>query len=97
MAATSGDQGNGEAGMDVVNTGDLLWWRLWTAPLLIRGLIVIHYKFLHLNKALDDWYNPEVHIWDLKDSKCKRFNMLFAMLIKEVFCIRQVSKADNLS
>lgn len=69
MAATSGDQGNSEAGMDVVNTGDLLWWCLRAAPLLIRGLVVIHYKFLHLNKALDDWYHPEVYVWDLEDSQ----------------------------
>lgn len=66
MTATSGDQGHSEAGMNVINTGDLLRWGLRAAPLLIRCLIVVHHQFLHLNKALDDWYHPEVHLWHLQ-------------------------------
>lgn len=43
MATTSGDQGDGEAGVDVVDAGDLLRRRLRAAPLLIGGFVVINY------------------------------------------------------
>lgn len=69
VPTTSGDQGHGEARVDVINTCDLLWWGLRTAPVLIRCLIVVHHQFLHLYKALDDWYHPEVDLWHLKQSK----------------------------
>lgn len=68
MAATSGDQGHSETRMDVINTSDLLWWGVRAAPLFIRGLIVVYHQFLHLHKALDDWYHPEVNLWDLERS-----------------------------
>lgn len=69
VAATSGDQGHSEAWMDVVDTGDLLWWCLGAAPLLIGCLVVVYHQFLHLYKALDDWCHPEIHLWRLKHSK----------------------------
>lgn len=65
MAAASGDEGHGETGMDVINTGDLLWRRLGAASVLIRGFVVVHDQFLYLNKSLNDWYDPEVSLWDL--------------------------------
>lgn len=76
MAATSGYESNSEAWMDVVHTGDLLWWGFRAAPLLVRGLVVIHYKFLNLYEALDDWYHPEVHVWDLQHTKSNTFQIL---------------------
>lgn len=65
MAAPSGDQSHSETGIDVVNTGELLWWGLRAAPLIIRGLVVVHNQFLHLYKSLDDWCHPEVDLWHL--------------------------------
>lgn len=69
MAAPSGDEGHGEARVDVVHTGELLWRGLGTAPLLVRALVVVHHQLLHLHKALNDGCHPEVHLWDLEHSK----------------------------
>lgn len=69
MAATSGDKGHSEAGMDVINTGDLLWGGIGAAPLLIRGLIVVHHQFFYLHEALDDRDHPKVCLWYLNNAK----------------------------
>lgn len=69
MAATSRDQSHGEAWVDVIHTGDLLWWGLRAAPLLIRCVIVVHYQFLNLHKSMDYWYHPVVNLWDLEQPK----------------------------
>ena len=71
VTAASGDKTHGEAGMDVIDTGDILRWRLRAAPLLIRGLVVVHHQFLHLYEALDDWNHPKVHLWHLENAKVK--------------------------
>lgn len=68
MAATPGDQGHSKAGMDVINTGDLLWGSIWAAPFLIRGVIVVHHQFFYLHKALDDGNHPKVCLWHLDNS-----------------------------
>lgn len=77
MAAASGDEGDSEAWMDIVDTRDLLWRGFGAAPLLVRRLVVIYDKFLHLNEALDDWRHPEVHLWDLKRQDVNYFACLF--------------------
>lgn len=83
MAATSGDQSHREARMDVIDAGDLLWWGLGAAPLLIGCLVVVHHQFLHLYKPLDDWYHPEVNLRDLQQDE--KIKMLFARLIRKHF------------
>lgn len=75
MAAASGDQGHGEARVDVINARDFLQRRLRAAPLFIGCVIVVHHQFLHLYEALDDWYHPEVHFWNLEGEGLQKKQM----------------------
>lgn len=62
MAAASGDEGHGEAGVNVVHAAELLEGRVWAAPLLIGAIVVVHHQLFHLHKSLDDGDQPEVHL-----------------------------------
>lgn len=69
MATAAGDEGHGEARVDVVYTGELLERRVGAVLLLIWALVVVHHQLLHLHKALDDGCHPEVHLWNLQHNK----------------------------
>lgn len=61
VAASSGDEGHGEARVNIIHTGGFLQRRLRAAPLFIRALVIVHHQLLHLHKALDDRNHPKVH------------------------------------
>lgn len=68
VPASSGDEGHGEARVNIIHTGGFLQRRLRAAPLFIRALVIVHHQLLHLHEALDDRNHPKVHLRHLQNS-----------------------------
>lgn len=62
VAASSGDEGHGKAGVNVIHTGGFVQRRIRAAFLFIGAFVVVHHQLFYLHKALDDGNQPQVYL-----------------------------------